>query len=130
MRVVVEREQYRMLVDTQKNRVFLEAWGDIAEPKLLKHIADDWKKTCSLVSPGFTCLGDCTQVGAFFLKDQFAEAGKVLFEAGVRKVALCWGKGILGRRTTGQAAAMVSGQYAAKRKSFDTRAEAEAWLDS
>ena len=130
MRVVVERTQYRMLVDTQKNRVFLEAWGDIVEPELFKHFAADWKKTCSLVSPGFTCLGDYTQVGAFFLKDVFAEGMKVIFQAGVHKVAVFWGKKILGRITTEQSAALASSEYSAKRKSFETRAEAEAWLES
>lgn len=130
MRVVVEREQYRMLADTQKNRVFLEAWGDIVEPEIFKHFAEDWRKTCSLVSPGFTCLGDYTQVGVFFLKEIFAEGMKVIFEAGVRKVAAFWGKRILGKLTTEESAALASPEYAAKRKSFETCAEAEAWLDS
>lgn len=130
MKVVVEREQYRMLADTEKNRVVLEAWGDIVEPELFKHFADDWEKTCSLVSPGFTCLGDYTQVGVFFLKDAFAEGMKVIFQAGVRKVAVFWGKKVLGKLTTEQAASMASIEYAARRKSFETRAEAEAWLES
>ena len=129
MKVVVEREQYRMSADLQKNRVFLEAWGDIVDPDLFKYFADDWKKTCSEVRPGFTCLGDYTKVGVFFLKDSFAEGMKVIFEAGVHKVAVFWGKRILGRWTTEQAAEMACSEYAAKRKSFETRAEAEAWLE-
>jgi hypothetical protein len=130
MKVVVEREQYRMLADAQMNRVVLEAWGDIVDPEVFKHFADDWKNTCSHVGPGFTCLGDYTKVGVFFLKDLFSEGMKVIFEAGVHKVAVFWGKGVLGRWTAEQAAEMASTEYAAKRKSFESRAEAEAWLES
>lgn len=129
MRIVVEREHYRMSVDTLQNRVLFEAWGDLVEPSLFTNFADDWRKTCSEVRPGFTVLGDYTQVGAHFIKEQFSEGMKVIFESGVKKVAVFWGKGVLGRWTTEQAAAEASSGYAARRKSFDTRAEAQAWLD-
>ncbi len=129
MRVVVEREHYRMSVDIMKNRVLFEAWGDIVEPELFVHFADDWRTTCSQVHPGFTVLGDYTSVGVHFLKDAFTDGMKVISEAGVRKVAVFWGTKILGRWTTEQAAAAASDGYASKRKSFNTRAEAEAWLD-
>ncbi|MFH1112769.1 MAG: hypothetical protein V1792_02500 [Pseudomonadota bacterium] len=128
-RVVVEREQYRMSIDSRNNRVLFEAWGDIVEPELFKHFADDWRKTCSQMNPGFTVIGDYTQVGAHFLKDEFSRGMKVISDAGVKKVAVFWGKRILGRYTTEQAAAAASDEYAAKRKSFVSRAEAEAWLD-
>ncbi len=129
MRVVVEREQYKISIDLQKNRAFFEAWGDIVEPELFKHIPDDWSKTCSQMRPGFTVLGDYTRVGAHFLKGEFSDGMKVVFDAAVKKVAVFWGKKILGRYTTEQAAAAASDEYAAKRKSFESRAEAEAWLD-
>ena len=130
MKTVVEREHYRMSVDPVKNHVLFEAWGDCIDPELFVHFADDWRTACSHLTPGFTVLGDYTQVGVFFVKDSFAEGMKVIFESGVHKCAVFWGKGFLGRFTTERAAEMASDEYAARRKSFETRAEAEAWLKS
>lgn len=81
------------------------------------------------VSPGLTCRGDYTEVGVFFLKDIFSHGMKDIFNAGVHK-AVFWGKRVLGKWTTEQAPSLASSEYAAKRKSFETRAEAEAWLES
>ena len=72
MKVVVEREQYRMSADAQMNRVFLEAWGDIVDPELFKHFADDWKNTCSHVSPGFTCLEPVSKPQRHFFNTSIA----------------------------------------------------------
>jgi len=128
MRILIEREQYKISVDVQKNRLFFEVWGDLVEPALLEHFADDWTQACSQVTPGFTLLCDYTQHGVLFIQDSFAKGMVAINEAGVYKVAAFYGKKILGRYTTEQAAAAASSEYATKRKSFETRAEAEAWL--
>ena len=129
MRQAIEREQYRMLVDDRKNRILFEAWGDIVEPAHFVHFAEDWQNVCAHMKPGFTVLGDYTRTGAFFLKDSFSKGMKAIYDAGVRKVAVFWGTQVLGKMTTELSAAAASSEYAAKRKSFKTRAEAEAWLD-
>jgi hypothetical protein len=126
---IVEREQYRISLDSNKNRLVLETWGDVVEPANFANYADDWKKACSMAKPGFTVLGDYTETGAFFLKEAFSAAMKEILLAGVRKVAVFWGSRILGRWTTEQAAEAASNEYAARRRSFATRAEAEGWLD-
>ena len=130
MKSVVEREHYRMSVDPPNNRISFEAWGDCVEPELFADFGDDWKKACSYVQPGFTVLGDYTQVGVFFVREAFAKGMEVIFESGVHKCAVFWGDGVLGKFTTEQAAELASPEYAAKRKSFKTREEAEAWLIS
>jgi hypothetical protein len=129
MEVIVEREQYRIAVDRAKNRLLFEAWGDLIEAGQYKHIPDDWRTACSQVKPGFSVLGDYSRVGVHFMKRESAEGMKVVFDAGVKKVAVFWGVKVLGRWTTEQAAAEASDQYAAKRRSFENREEAEAWLE-
>ena len=129
MKTLVERDQYKISVDPVKNRLFFEAWGDLVEPEQFMHIPEDWSTACSHVSPGFTVLGDYSRVGVHIMKKESSEGMKVVFDAGVKKVAVFWGKKVLGRWTTEQAAEEASDKYAAVRKSFETRAEAEAWLD-
>ncbi len=129
MRQIVEREQYKISADPVKNRLYFQASGDLVDPLLFKHVADDWCMACSQMNPGFTILGDYSQVGVHFIKKEFTDGMKVVFDSGVKKVAVFWGKKVLGRWTTEQAAEAASTEYASKRRSFETRAEAEAWLD-
>lgn len=129
MRVVVDRDQYKLSVDDTKNRLFLEVWGNLDDPKRFDNYLDDWEKALSHASPGFTLLADYTQTGVFFLPHIWKKAQLKIFQAGVSKVAVVWGKRILGKITTEQAAAEASTEYAERRRSFETLAEAEGWLD-
>lgn len=128
--IVMVREQYAISVNSQKNQLFLEMWGDVVEHGLFGSFPDDWKEACALVRPGFTVLADYTKVGVFALPQIWSEAQKVILRAGVEKVAVFWGKKLLGKLSTQESAKQASTEYAMRRRSFETREEAEAWLDS
>ncbi len=129
MRTVVAREGYRITVDDSRNRLLFEVWGDVVDHGLFATILEDWRKACSVVRPGFTLLADYTQVGVFALPQIWSEAQALIVSAGVEKSAVFWGKRVLGRYATEKAAQDASTEYSMRRRSFETRAEAEAWLD-
>lgn len=130
MKDVVSKDRYRIYLDLDMNRLYLEVWDDVVDPELFAQFPEDIRKACTLLRPGFTLLADYTRVGAFFLPHIWEEAQAAVMEAGIAKSAVFWGKRLLGRMTTEESAKKASEEYARRRRSFETRAEAEAWLDS
>ncbi|MFC1835571.1 hypothetical protein ACFL2Q_12670, partial [Thermodesulfobacteriota bacterium] len=107
----------------------LEVWGDVVEATDFSQFPEDLRSVCALPGPGYTLLADYAGIGVFALPEIWERAQAFVFESGVKKVAVFWGAGILGRWATEQSAQGASPEYAALRRSFKAREEAEAWLD-
>ena len=121
---------YRIAVDTMKNRLYFSFFGDLMRAEdgahLLKHTDEALRK----LKPGFTMLGDMVGVKMLGLPDVALQVQTILVEAGVSRIAAVWSRESFSKLVVESSAQKVGAAYTDKRKSFTDVAEAEAWLDA
>jgi len=121
---------HRVEVDTAKNRIYLSFFGDALSDAAAAGLRDSIQVAISLMRPGFTALGDFTEMKLMGLPDVALQLQTSLSNAGVRKAASVWSHESFAKMLVDSSAQKVKGgEYVAKRKVFNNRAEAEAWLD-
>ncbi len=116
--------------DADKNRVYMTFNGfmDLDEAKKLR---DDLAKALEKVTPGFTMVTDAQNYkpGSKEVQEVIASMAKLDADAGVSRVARVVGSQPLGGMQIDRLAKETAdGEYPARH--FETKEEAEAWLDS
>ena len=120
---------HRVEVDTAKNRMYLTFFGDALRDVAAAGLRDQIQTAITLMKPGFTALGDFTEMNLLGLPDIVRELQTGYLKAGVRKAASVWSHESFAKVIVDSSAQKVSGEYSEKRKVFKNRAEAEVWLD-
>lgn len=121
---------YRVEVDTAKNRIYFWFFGDVVQVSGAAHLPNDTKAACDLMRPGFTSLADFTGMKMLGVPDVVHQVQATLLSAGLRKVASVWNAESFAKFIVDSSAQKLkSGEYDAKRRVFKDRSEAEAWLD-
>lgn len=125
---IVKREKYRMAVDLMKNRIYYTMFGFWQSPADVPNLLQDWEKTLTKVSQGFTVLADLTQSkpAGQSVMPLFEQVQSMLITAGLKKSAELFGESAIVILGAGRLA-KHSGIY---RQSFTDRGKAEAWLDA
>lgn len=120
---------YRLTVDKLKNRMYLWCFGELmsaaANEPMVSHVRD----ACTVLNPGFTVLADFLEVKLLGLPDITQRVQTALLNGGVGKVATVWNKESFSKLVVDSSADKIGDAYAAKRKAFANRAEAESWLE-
>ncbi len=129
MNEIGSTKNFRVAVDKSKNRMLLVLSGDAVGAKENQDAPLIVQKACTELRPGFTCLGDQTQLKLFALPDIAREIMKVMMNAGVGKVASVWAKESFSKVVVGFAAKATGDEYLLRRKSFTDIDSAKAWLD-
>ena len=121
---------YRIAIDAARNRVYFWFIGDIMSAAGTKDLPSDTKRACEALKPGFTGLADFTEMNLLGLPDMAQQVQTILMDAGLARMASVWSKESFGKLIVDSTAQKVAGgAYEARRKVFDDRASAEAWLD-
>jgi hypothetical protein len=121
---------HRVEVDAAKNRIYLTFFGDALTDTAAAGLRDSLQAAITLMKPGFTALGDFTEMNLMGLPDVARQLQTSLSSAGVKKAASVWSHESFAKMLIDSSAQKVKeGEYSAKRKVFKNRAEAEAWLD-
>ena len=122
--------KYRIAVDVAKNRLYTWFKGDLVADRDGVGLLENTRKACALLKPGFTSLTDFTEVTLLGLPDLMKTAQGILATSGVSKSATVWGDQLFAKRVVdAQAQKVKEGSFSDKRRAFQSRAEAEAWLD-
>ena len=120
---------HRVEVDTAKNRIYLSFFGDALTDAAAAGLRDSLQASIALMKPGFTALGDFTEMNLMGLPDVARELQTTLLNAGVKKAASVWSHESFAKIIVDSSAQKVSGEYSERRKVFKNRVEAQAWLD-
>jgi hypothetical protein len=120
---------HRVEVDTAKNRIYLTFFGDALSDAAAAGLRDEIQAAISLMKPGFTALGDFTEMNLLGLPDIVQQLQATIVNAGVRKAASVWSHESFAKVIVDSSAQKVSGEYSERRKVFKSRVEAEAWLN-
>ena len=121
---------YAMQVDIARNRLEIQFFGDLTDPKENENIPSETRDASERLTKGFTCLADFTKVGLLGLPDIAKQVQETLVQCGVGKVASVWSTEGFAKLVIQRSANQASGGYSEKRKVFSDLGEAEAWLDS
>ena len=124
---IAKTEKYSLLVDTVKNRIYVNMTGFWKSPAEVPNFVKDWETALSKVKKGFTVLTDHAQrtPPSPEVKQLFIEMQKRIMAAGLRKTAELLNKNAIVSLST-DAVAKKSGMLKAD---FFDHTEAEAWLD-
>jgi len=120
---------YRIAVDPMKNRMHTWYVGEFMRTEDNPRFLDHTKEACGRLKPGFTVLADMVDLKMMGLPDVAQLVQATLLDSGVARVAAVWSKESFSKLVVDSSAQKVGESYAGKRKSFASRAEAEAWLD-
>jgi len=120
---------YRIVVDTSKNRLYLLCSGDFMRAEDNPHIVEHADQACRRLNPGFTMVSDFLEMKTFGLPDVAQRVQAILMSAGVSKIATVWGSDSFSKLIVDSSAQKMGETYAERRRSFPSRAEAETWLD-
>jgi hypothetical protein len=121
---------YRVEVDTAKNRIYFWFFGDAMNASGVAGLPEAAKAACALMKPSFTGLADFTGMKMLGVPDVVHQVQATLLNAGLRKVASVWNEESFAKFVVDSSAQKLkSGEYDEKRKVFKDRVEAEAWLD-
>ena len=121
---------HRVEVDTAKNRIYMTFFGDALSDAAAAGLRNSLQASIALMKPGFTALGDFTEMNLMGLPDVARDLQTTLLNSGIRKAASVWSHESFAKMLIDSSAQKVKeGEYSAKRKVFKNRAEAEAWLD-
>jgi hypothetical protein len=130
MKEIEAGPHHRVEVDMAKNRLYLSFFGDALTDTHAAGLREGVQNAIALLRPGFTALGDFTEMNLLGLPDLVREVQMTIFNAGVRKSASVWNQESFAKIIVDSSAGKVkSGEYVKKRKVFTDRLEAEAWLD-
>jgi hypothetical protein len=129
MREIGSGPNYRVEVDTAKNRIYLRFLGDIVSEAAVAGLQEAVSAACAIVKPQFTTLADFTEMKLLGLPDIVQQLQMTLLNAGLRKLASVWDHETFAKIVVDSAAQKVkSGEYSERRKVFKNKIEAEAWL--
>jgi hypothetical protein len=121
---------YRVGVDTAKNRVYFWFFGDVLNTYGVADLPEHVKTACALMKPRFTGLADFSEMKMLGVPDVVQQVQANLLNAGLRKIASVWSDESFAKFIVDSSAQKLkSGEYDEKRKVFKNRIEAEAWLD-
>jgi hypothetical protein len=120
---------HRVEVDTAKNRMYLTFFGDALRDAAAAGLRDEIQAAIALMKPGFTALGDFTEINLLGLPDIVQQLQATILNAGVRIAASVWSHESFAKIIVDSSAQKVSGEYSERRKVFKNRVEAQAWLD-
>lgn len=129
MREIGSTKNFRIAVDSSKNRLYLIVSGDALKANENLEAPVIIERACAQLKPGFTCLADHTQLSLFGLPDVAAQIQSAMMRAGVRKVASVWPSESFAKIVVKSAGDQTGDAYTAKRKYFTDLGSAEAWLD-
>ncbi len=127
METIAQTSRYSISVDRNKNRMYLTLKGIWLNSDDFPNYKDDLRKATLELSIGYTILTDITQMNipSDAVKKLHFEAQIIVIEAGLKKTAELEPTG-LSRKVAFEEYAEESGM---KRRGFNNKKEAEAWLD-
>jgi hypothetical protein len=121
------RDQYRIDVDSTKNRMYYTMTGFWYDPADFPEYFADCDKAVAAVRPGFTLLADVrdfkTPVSA--VKPLLDERQRRLTQAGLRKAAEVFSQDVIAQMALDN----VAHHSGMSKRNFTDLAAAEAWLD-
>ena len=94
MKEIEASPHYRVEVDTAKNRFYLSLFGDVLTDADVAGMLDAVQTAIDLLKPGFTAVGDFTELKLLGLPDISQEVQMTLFNGGLRKVASVWSRAV------------------------------------
>ncbi len=90
MKEIEASSHYRVQIDTVKNRLYLSLLGDILTDADVDGMLDAIQTAIKLLKPGFTAVGDFTEMNLLGLPDVSQDVQMTLLNGGLRKVASVW----------------------------------------
>lgn len=129
MREIASTKNFRIEIDSSKNRLYLIVSGDALKANENLEAPAIVERACAQLKPGFTCLADHTHLNLFGLPDIAGKIQSAMERAGLRKVASVWPSESFAKIVVKSAGEQTGDAYVAKRKYFTDLAAAEAWLD-
>ncbi len=112
MKEIEASPHYRVEIDTVKNRLYLSLIGDVLTDADVAGMLDGIQTGIDLLKPGFTAVGDFTELNLLGLPDISQEVQTTLFNGGLRKVASVWSREGFAKIVVNSSAGKVkSGQY-------------------
>ena len=129
MKEIESGPHHRVEIDVAKNRLYLSFFGDALTDAHAGGMRSAVRTAIGLLKPGFTALGDFTEMNLLGLPDVVQETQMTIFNAGVRKAASVWSRESFAKTIVDSSARKAKDGYSDRRKVFSSRPEAEAWLD-
>ncbi len=128
MIAIAETNHYSIIVDKEKNRVYLTIKGIWVDPSDVPNFMDDIRKTTLETQNGFTVFADLTRlkIPSKKMRAIHTEAEKVFIDAGLSKTAEILPKNYVTNAEVEEYAKASMMQ----RKGFKDKKEAKVWLDA
>lgn len=126
MQSIAQNPQYELSVDKRKNRAYLKINGFWRNPEQVPDYINDWNKAVKELTNGFTLLTDATnmKIHPSTVRELHGKAQALIIKNGVKKVAELQADKIAEFQLDG-----VSKNTGMPKKNFNSRDEAEKWLD-
>ena len=123
---IAQTPQYQISVQKEKNRAFLKINGFWRNAEQVSNYLTDWEKAVAELKPGFTLLTDATEmkIHPTSVRELHEKAQAYVIKAGVRKVAELQLNKVAELQLDS-----VSKDTKMPKQNFNTREEAELWLD-
>jgi hypothetical protein len=127
MKEIANNKYYSILIDKDKNRMYLTLIGFWKDRSVVPNYVEDIQKAIQELSRGYTVLTDVTQLKTPPQKvaDLHTEAQKVVITTGLKKTAEVVSQDVI----TKMAIDHYSKQSGMHKGTFGNKEKAEAWLD-
>lgn len=129
MKKLEEKNQYEILVDESKNRIYLYFVGDAKKPEDIPSYNTHVKEAVGTVADGYTLMVDITsntKAPSFGLTKMLKDSQKTFMEGGVFKTAVVISPKLFLQRMTLDVVTKLTGMNL---QTFKDRGEAETWLE-
>lgn len=126
MQSIAQNPQYELSIDKRKNRAYLKINGFWRNPEQVPDYINDWNKAVKELTKGFTLLTDATnmKIHPGSVRELHGKAQALIIKYGVKKVAELQADKIAEFQLDG-----VSKNTGMPKKNFNSKDEAEKWLD-
>jgi len=124
-----EKDKYEIVVDKDKNRIYMVFFSKTKGASDIPNYLEAVQQAVNNTVTGYTLLADISLhrgMPDFSLTTIMKESQKIYLNGGVSKTAIVRGKELILQRMFLQVVSKLSGMNL---KSFETREEAEKWLD-
>lgn len=128
MQTIANTPHYMLVFDASKNRLYWTPRGFWDKTVKADDLVNSWKKALQSVSSGFTILADATQIKT--LLPEWTEMFRQIQEMAKRSGLAASAEVLPSDTITQMQASRVSRSSGMQRQVFDSKEEAEKWLDS
>ena len=127
MKEIANNKYYSILIDKNKNRMYLTLFGFWKDRSVVPNYIEDIQKAIQELPKGYTVLTDVTQLKTppQAISDLHTEAQKVVITSGLKRTAEVVSQDVIAKMALDR----YSKRSGMQKGTFGNKDEAEAWLD-